>query len=363
MAYCLDHLEAFIASASEKSHQSLVMISKILERFLHMNLGNYLTEKLSDTGPEGHELLNYLRQRALAVKSLVNLKYKTISIVKPNDRIPLQTQLERRRTLFESFVLGNFSGDISLHKQYSIFYGPSEGWFKCPSLNCYGFWEGFPNLEARELHTQKHERPFRCGSKGCPWEILGFGTIAELEKHKKSAHPTLLQEADFPSPVSVIPSPLLVATPLTRTPRNLDDTKKTLGIGVENGYNKDVLDIIGNQLGQLDISKVPTNFRTVEEDWFAIYNSRAPLSLDIELVHTSFEQDCISDVRFNLDRSLIAVLLTNGFAVYEIGYPNIEIWRVTRASFRSPRSIAFVRNSLAISNDRYSIEVCCIPLQ
>jgi hypothetical protein len=75
--------------------------------------------------------------------------------------------------------------------------------FKCPSLSCRAFQNGFSTAKSRDQHIDKHTRPFRCTVVGCPKEILGFSTTGELEKHKKETHMVNEDSEYFPSEAEI----------------------------------------------------------------------------------------------------------------------------------------------------------------
>ena len=62
-------------------------------------------------------------------------------------------------------------------------------WFKCSRLSCYYFHEGFDSESSRKDHYNRHERPFRCDEEDCLAAVIGFGSLKELEEHKRSMHP------------------------------------------------------------------------------------------------------------------------------------------------------------------------------
>ncbi|KAN0113190.1 NACHT domain containing protein [Hyaloscypha variabilis] len=69
----------------------------------------------------------------------------------------------------------------------TYFYGPH--WFKCSRLSCYFFHEGFNSESSRQDHYDRHDRPFRCDQEDCPGAAIGFGSLKELDKHKRNMHP------------------------------------------------------------------------------------------------------------------------------------------------------------------------------
>ena len=66
------------------------------------------------------------------------------------------------------------------------FYGPSR--FKCPRVNCIGFYDSYVTKPERDRHLEKHERPYTCGIPDCPMAIIGYSTEKALQKHLIELH-------------------------------------------------------------------------------------------------------------------------------------------------------------------------------
>lgn len=98
----------------------------------------------------------------------------------------LGTSLKSNRALLEGF---SKSTSISSSDPNSLrmFYG--ENWFKCSKLSCYYFHEGFAAQSARQAHYDRHDRPFRCEEEDCPSATIGFGSLKEVDKHRRNMHP------------------------------------------------------------------------------------------------------------------------------------------------------------------------------
>jgi len=92
---------------------------------------------------------------------------------------------DSRKTL--EAIFRNFKDNrdkmVTLNDLYGI------KWFKCSKLSCYYCHEGFNSESSREDHYNRHERPFRCEDEDCPAAVVGFGSLKELEKHKRNMHP------------------------------------------------------------------------------------------------------------------------------------------------------------------------------
>lgn len=67
--------------------------------------------------------------------------------------------------------------------------------WKCPKLTCFHFHEGFEDAESRGLHEDRHDRPFRCNIPDCTGTDWGFGSSKDLDKHMRSFHPDLNEQA------------------------------------------------------------------------------------------------------------------------------------------------------------------------
>lgn len=67
--------------------------------------------------------------------------------------------------------------------------------YKCPKLSCHAFHDGFLTAKERDMHVNKHNRPFRCNITGCPQEFFGFNTSGDLDKHMKKTHVVQRDEA------------------------------------------------------------------------------------------------------------------------------------------------------------------------
>ncbi|KAJ6150201.1 hypothetical protein N7471_001400 [Penicillium samsonianum] len=77
-------------------------------------------------------------------------------------------------------------------KMFNFFYGDEV--YKCPRMSCDYFHRGFKSPEEREVHIQKHTRPFCCSYPGCLRTALGFLSKAELRKHIAKTHETAIRE-------------------------------------------------------------------------------------------------------------------------------------------------------------------------
>ena len=104
---------------------------------------------------------------------------------------------KRTRSVLEGLLTKPVStSDFEKLKQ---FYGPN--WFKCPRVNCYYYHQGFRELDAREYHIKRHERPFLCVVQGCHMGIFGHATKDEMQRHLFDCHGLeMFEEMEFPEP-------------------------------------------------------------------------------------------------------------------------------------------------------------------
>jgi hypothetical protein len=66
---------------------------------------------------------------------------------------------------------------------------------------CHYFLFGFEDIQARDDHIARHQRPFRCGVDGCHGNQVGFSNDAELTKHNTRIHDPDTPADLFPSDV------------------------------------------------------------------------------------------------------------------------------------------------------------------
>lgn len=97
----------------------------------------------------------------------------------PSDSEPLDLDqiLTSVRKVYES---------IPPTPQLREFYG--NAWFKCPRMNCVGFYHGYTTAHQRDLHISKHERPYTCGDQSCNGFTFGYATKGDLQRHLFDIH-------------------------------------------------------------------------------------------------------------------------------------------------------------------------------
>jgi Zinc finger, C2H2 type len=99
----------------------------------------------------------------------------------------LSETLARNRTLLEDLT-SSANGSFRRQKDLDSFYGDKR--YKCPKLICFYFHEGFKDAKSRDLHINRHNRPFQCTFPDCSYTEFGYRSSKDLEKHMKSFHPT-----------------------------------------------------------------------------------------------------------------------------------------------------------------------------
>ncbi|KAL9608549.1 MAG: hypothetical protein Q9167_006625 [Letrouitia subvulpina] len=60
--------------------------------------------------------------------------------------------------------------------------------FKCRKVDCQFYFKGFATRSERDSHMDRHDRPYMCDQRGCPFQSLGFESKDQLEKHTKNNH-------------------------------------------------------------------------------------------------------------------------------------------------------------------------------
>jgi hypothetical protein len=77
--------------------------------------------------------------------------------------------------------------------------------YKCPKVTCVYFHEGYKDAKSRDMHINRHDRPFRCTFPDCSVAEFGFGSSKELERHERLFHPRISDTAmTFPTPKAVV---------------------------------------------------------------------------------------------------------------------------------------------------------------
>lgn len=74
----------------------------------------------------------------------------------------------------------------------------------------------------------------------------------------------------------------------------------------------------GNNLADLDFDRVPNEYKKQANDWFVIYNDRAPRLLDVDLVHTLDHHSVVCCVRFSADGKYVATGCNRSAQIYDV---------------------------------------------
>lgn len=69
--------------------------------------------------------------------------------------------------------------------------------FKCPIIECPGFFDGYKTRDLREEHLISHQSRFECAFEECEFSTFGFSTSHALAKHMKEHGPPP-DEISFP---------------------------------------------------------------------------------------------------------------------------------------------------------------------
>lgn len=203
------HVESAFADVSGLDADELKVLIECLETFLALHWVNPATSEMVST-KVGQRLkaLEPYEFHHQACQAVATAKGWLRPASKPPDadtslRLPQITG--QLRTKFE---VVSSSGTLSDEQRELIlqYYGSKH--YKCSRMNCQFFHQGFSSHSQRDEHTAKHDRSFICVFSGCPYEIIGFPTRKELEKHTFTVHgiKTDSDELEFPEDVPFKPS-------------------------------------------------------------------------------------------------------------------------------------------------------------
>ena len=97
--------------------------------------------------------------------------------------------LTRNRSLLED--LGNSKKKHENNKTESETIQDQYGTrlYKCQSVFCFYFHEGFPGKKIRKQHVDCHERPFQCEVEDCGISGIGHASHNALQRHMRTFHP------------------------------------------------------------------------------------------------------------------------------------------------------------------------------
>ncbi|KAK9368441.1 WD40-repeat-containing domain protein [Lipomyces kononenkoae] len=75
---------------------------------------------------------------------------------------------------------------------------------------------------------------------------------------------------------------------------------------------------LGNNLADLDFDRVPNEYKKQANDWFVIYNDRAPRILDVDLLHTLDHHSVVCCVRFSADGKYVATGCNRSAQIFDV---------------------------------------------
>lgn len=116
--------------------------------------------------------------------------------------IELRTMLIRRviEELYKASHEKNDSSVLEILRGLQGLLNP----YKCPKPWCNYFAVGFSNYKDRRNHVERHELPFRCSSKSCFGNSIGFDAQSKLEQHNRNYHTEAVDEFHFPATPSKV---------------------------------------------------------------------------------------------------------------------------------------------------------------
>lgn len=95
----------------------------------------------------------------------------------------------------------------------------------------------------------------------------------------------------------------------------------TSNVQLSETYSEDdarTVSLLGNNLGELDLEKVPDHLKKVRDDWFVVYNERAPRQIDVEMVQSLEHHSVVCCVRFSLDGKYVATGCNRSAQIYDV---------------------------------------------
>lgn len=192
IAHWPDHVLAFFQASADATHDGPIVNHETSDAFLlfayryGVDLSALPSDQSSFPDCDRFQSVDHdgimisMWRHAKYIKGLSDDRRDEVSL--PS----LGTSLKKNRALLETFSKssGPSNGDLP---SLQILYG--DNWFKCSRLSCYYFHEGFATQSTRQVHYDRHDRPFRCEEEDCPSATIGFGSSKELDKHKRNMHP------------------------------------------------------------------------------------------------------------------------------------------------------------------------------
>ncbi|OBT70089.1 hypothetical protein VE03_00429 [Pseudogymnoascus sp. 23342-1-I1] len=116
-----------------------------------------------------------------------------------------------------------------------------------------------------------------------------------------------IEDTTFPAPNTLVSPEPTESTAQDSTDDDFEDTSRPNTV-------KD----ISNKLGELDLSTVPTQFKTIGDDWFAISNPTIEQSVAVELLHTFSEDGAICSANFCHDATMVALSSNEVVNIFDV---------------------------------------------
>lgn len=102
------------------------------------------------------------------------------------DNFKIESRTRAIRGKLEELLSKGCSSET--HCSIVKFYGAIR--YKCHKPWCQSFCTGFKRHEDRDQHLLEHDRPFRCPEECCYWNIIGFLSESDLDRHRERLHST-----------------------------------------------------------------------------------------------------------------------------------------------------------------------------
>ena len=182
IAHWLDHVDSCTSRLLPSEADALARLTQTIDSFFMRHGLNAPPDKPVPTD----QRFQIIRQCDF-IKRLDSLAQLARQRRSNENLLDLETQLQRRRLIYEDLVMNVDPHNDTLH---TLSFSNEYRWFKCPKTWCDFFADGFQNKERRDIHVNQHERPFRCSFEECLYAELGFETENHAKRHEKKSHPT-----------------------------------------------------------------------------------------------------------------------------------------------------------------------------
>jgi len=133
------------------------------------------------SNPSAHETVAGIEQIIDRPESAQYRQDLDQAIVTLWENLDLEQVLRQIRSAMETLSVSN-----EARGRLEILYGSNL--FKCPRSDCSQFFEGFSELNVRDQHQKKHDRPFYCTFDGCLAAQTGFVDSLQLQQHISRIH-------------------------------------------------------------------------------------------------------------------------------------------------------------------------------